>query len=333
MRRLSLIFLLSALFAGAVAIPAQGQGAGTLRSRISSGQAEERSLSAAAAKLSQLEASAQRQVTLLEGRLADAQGELDRSEQQLAASQAKLDAARTRSARLHKRLAQVQVKLAQLLRERYMSDAPDLITVVLQSSGFQQLLETLDFARRVQRADTTILDVVRRARTDADAEQRTLTTLVATQQTAAAAVKARRDALQSITAGLVARRDELARAKQARLELLSKVRSRRQAAQKQLDHLLAEQAKAAVSMVGPGGPWAIPWAIVQCESGGQDLPPNYAGASGYYQFMVATWRGLGGSTPQAYQASKAEQDRLAARLWAGGAGAHNWVCAGIVGIH
>ena len=66
---------------------------------------------------------------------------------------------------------------------------------------------------------------------------------------------------------------------------------------------------------------------MQCESGGQNLPPNYAGASGYYQFMVATWKGLGGSTPQAYQASKAEQDRLAARLWAGGAGRGNWVCA------
>jgi len=85
-----------------------------------------------------------------------------------------------------------------------------------------------------------------------------------------------------------------------------------------------------VSSAGPGGPWAIPWAIVQCESGGQNLPPNWAGASGYYQFMPATWRGLGGSTPHAYQASKAEQDRLAARLWNNGAGADNWDCYALV---
>ena len=77
--------------------------------------------------------------------------------------------------------------------------------------------------------------------------------------------------------------------------------------------------------------WAIPWPIVQCESGGQNLPPNSAGASGYYQMLPSTWRGLGGSTPHAYQASKAEQDRLAAKLWAGGAGARNWVCADLVG--
>ena len=70
---------------------------------------------------------------------------------------------------------------------------------------------------------------------------------------------------------------------------------------------------------------------MQCESGGQNLPPNSAGASGYYQMLPSTWHGLGGSTPHAYQASKAEQDRLAAKLWAGGAGARNWVCAGLVG--
>ena len=81
---------------------------------------------------------------------------------------------------------------------------------------------------------------------------------------------------------------------------------------------------------GPGGPWAIPWPIVQCESGGRNTPPNYASASGYYQILDSTWKGLGGSTKHAYQASKAEQDRLAARLWAGGAGRHNWVCADLV---
>ena len=94
--------------------------------------------------------------------------------------------------------------------------------------------------------------------------------------------------------------------------------------------LVAGAAREAAGGVGPGGPWAIPWPIVQCESGGQNLPPNSAGASGYYQMLPSTWKGLGGSTPHAYEASKAEQDRLAAQLWAGGAGARNWVCAGLV---
>jgi hypothetical protein len=118
-------------------------------------------------------------------------------------------------------------------------------------------------------------------------------------------------------------------ARAARLEALSHARTRRRAAERELSRLLAARATS-VKSAGPGGPWAIPWPIVQCESGGQNLPPNSATASGYYQMLDSTWKGLGGSTPHAYQASKAEQDRLAARLWNGGAGASNWVCASLV---
>ncbi|MBX5440034.1 MAG: transglycosylase family protein [Solirubrobacteraceae bacterium] len=130
-------------------------------------------------------------------------------------------------------------------------------------------------------------------------------------------------------AALQERRASLARARAAREAALRDTRAGRRAAERRLRRLLAERERAAKA-VGPGGPWAIPWPIVQCESGGQNLPPNWAGASGYYQFMPETWRGLGGSTPHAYQASKAEQDRLAAKLWANGAGADNWDCAALV---
>ena len=85
--------------------------------------------------------------------------------------------------------------------------------------------------------------------------------------------------------------------------------------------------------LGPSGGWAIPYAIVLCESGGQNLPPNSAGASGYYQILPSTWSSFGGTGPAAYLASKSEQDAVASRIWNGGAGASNWVCAGIVGIH
>jgi hypothetical protein len=85
--------------------------------------------------------------------------------------------------------------------------------------------------------------------------------------------------------------------------------------------------------LGPSGGWAIPYAIVLCESGGQDLPPNSAGASGYYQILPSTWKLFGGTGPAAYLAPKSEQDAVASRIWNGGAGASNWACAGIVGIH
>jgi hypothetical protein len=91
-----------------------------------------------------------------------------------------------------------------------------------------------------------------------------------------------------------------------------------------------EARRASYAGQSSGGPWAIPWPIVQCESGGTNTPPNWAGASGYYQITPATWRLFGGSGPAAYLAPKAEQDRVAARIWNGGAGAGNWDCAALV---
>jgi hypothetical protein len=82
-----------------------------------------------------------------------------------------------------------------------------------------------------------------------------------------------------------------------------------------------------------GGAWVIPSSIVACESGGQNLPPNSAGASGYYQILPSTWKQFGGAGPAAYLASRAQQNAVASRIWGGGSGASNWVCAGMVGIH
>src|SRR3712207_7981752 len=76
-------------------------------------------------------------------------------------------------------------------------------------------------------------------------------------------------------------------------------------------------------------PWAIPWEVVQCESGGQNFPPNHAGASGYYQIIPETWKRHGGSGPAAHLAPKAEQDRVAARIWKTD-GPDSWVCHGLV---
>jgi hypothetical protein len=183
---------------------------------------------------------------------------------------------------------------------------------------------------QVRLRDERIATSVRDARAQARAEAVRLATLEDRQRDTVLAVQRRQDALEGMNAALQSRRASLARARATREAALADTRTSRRQAERELDHLIAEREKAAVSSAGPGGPWAIPWAIVQCESGGQNLPPNWAGASGYYQFMPATWQGLGGSTPDAYLASKAEQDRLAARLWNNGAGADNWDCAALV---
>jgi len=76
-----------------------------------------------------------------------------------------------------------------------------------------------------------------------------------------------------------------------------------------------------------GGAFAIPRYIVMCESGGDYRKWNNAGsgASGAYQIMPGTWKHYGGSTRNAADADPAEQDRVAARIWAA-EGSRPWSC-------
>lgn len=62
-----------------------------------------------------------------------------------------------------------------------------------------------------------------------------------------------------------------------------------------------------------------PDAIVQCESGGDHTAQNPSStASGKYQMINGTWLAYGGGkyAPEAHLATEAEQDRVAAKLWA-----------------
>jgi peptidoglycan hydrolase CwlO-like protein len=327
---IALVLVLAVCAVGAVTHLAVAQDPGALRHHIDRQKGRERQLASAAARLGRLERAAARAVDVLSGRLAEAQSDLARWQARLAETQRELRVTRRRLVRLRARLAESRRALATMLRQRYTADQPDVVSVVLDAKGFADVLERIEFLRRVQRSDTLIVEAVRRGRDDARHDERILAALEPRQREQTAAVRSQRDGLARMTAALQARRASLAQARAARLAALRNTATSRRSAQRELDRLLAAQARAAASR-GPGGPWAIPWPIVECESGGQNLPPNGATASGYYQMLDSTWHGLGGSTPHAYQASKAEQDRLAAKLWAGGAGAHNWVCAALVG--
>jgi len=73
---------------------------------------------------------------------------------------------------------------------------------------------------------------------------------------------------------------------------------------------------------GPNGTrWAIPWAIVSCESGGSWGAANPSGAIGPYQLL-----GWGAPWPANTAWARWQHHLIAARVWAGGAGRSNWVC-------
>lgn len=310
----------------AVPVPTWAQGETSLRDQIEQRRERERGLSRAISDLDGLLTRVGREVAVIQGRLREVQDELDAAEARLADTRAQLGHERSQMRRLQQRLAGGRELLAAQLVNAYKADRPDLVSIVLGSTSFADLLERFEFIERVQDRNAHVVERVRGDLTETRGQAAVLARLAVQQHRRAVEVERRHAALTSLRAGVMERQTELERARTARATALTGTRSGRVRAERALRRLVAERARAAVG-AGSGGPWAIPWPVVQCESGGQNLPPNEAGASGYYQFLPETWRRMGGSTPQAYLAPKAEQDRLAARLWAGGSGAANWDCA------
>jgi septal ring factor EnvC (AmiA/AmiB activator) len=329
--KLALIAAALAAVTAALVAPALSgaQSENDLRNRANQARARERGLAGDVARLGALVSKLDGDIAVIERRRAEVQAELDADQARLATLREQLRSERRRVVRLKARLRQGRRVLSARLVQLYQTPEPDLVTVVMRAHGFADLLEQSTYVRFVGHQDQRIIDLVRAARVDAAAAVVRLAHDEARQRQITAAMTARRNALVAISASLQQRRAAVAQARAARAALLAATRAERQHLEKRIAALEAARARAA-SIAGPGGPWAIPWPIVQCESGGQNLPPNFAGASGFYQILPSTWKLFGGAGPAAWKASKAEQDRVASRIWAGGSGAHNWVCAALV---
>ena len=302
----------------------QAQSATKLQNQLNGSQNNEKRLSASAATFAKLVRDISGDIALLQKRLDAVQADLDTARQQLSTTRTQLRSQRARLARLRGRLAKAKVVLAQRLVSGYENGNPDIIDVLFNAHGFADLLERAEFLKRFQNQDAAIINAVKQAKRDSESAAAKLAKLTRKRQQIASAYTKRRNALQSMQSAMDAKRAAYQRARQARLEALSHARANSTRLQHQLTKLLGAESNA--SNAGPGGPWAIPWAVVQCESGGQNLPPNWATASGYYQIIIPTWKGFGGPTAQAYQASRAVQDAIASKIWDGGAGANNWDC-------
>ncbi len=335
---------------------------GDLQSQLAAQQARQQHLSNSIGGLASSVSSLDGQIRLIQGRIAAVHADLVRDQAALRRVGFALTRERARVRRLRGALAWARKLLARQLVSSYEGGQPDLVAVVLESHGFADLLDSVNFLKDAENEQQQAITVTRAAKAAADRESGRLTRLQGTDQSLANGALLRERALRGMDGLLASKQAALAGALSAQRSALANSQVTSGSLRRQIDHIRAEQAAAAAAAaaaaqapsgssssgsgsgsgsgsfsagpaLGPSGGWAIPYAIVLCESGGQNLPPNSAGASGYYQIMPATWKLFGGAGPAAYLASKGEQDAVASRIWNGGAGASNWVCAGIVGIH
>jgi len=233
-----------------------------------------------------------------------------------------------------RRLARARAVLAARLVAIYMSGTPDTASVVLGSGDFDDLAAQSDYLRAIEESDSELAARVEDVRDEVHGA-------LAAVREAKARVDAYNDRLAAARSQISAVRAE-AEASAGRLRSLA---AEREAALASLrssiggweeDIRAAQAAAAATAAAGDpaaeverwlGGPFSIPTEIVMCESGGNygALNPS-SGAGGAYQIIPSTWELYGGEGAP-HEASKAEQDSIAAQIWAdSGSGA--WVCAG-----
>jgi septal ring factor EnvC (AmiA/AmiB activator) len=302
--------------------------AGELETKLASARDEASSL------LSQLQSTAA-ELGAAEAEAAQAQaheerlvGMLEKGRERAAELARKLKMTRHRLAVEKARLGRARSVLADRLVAIYESGTPDTADLVLESSDYQDFVARNDYLRAISEADSTLADRVAEVRAAVHRE----VVKVGELRAEAIAYDERLEAARAEIAEVRAAAESSA----ARLQSLS---ARREAALATLktdiadwvDELqaarLAESEAEAEEEVGRwlGGPYSIPTYIVMCESGGNysALNPS-SGAGGAYQILPSTWELYGGKgEPQ--NAPKAEQDRIAAEIWAD-SGPSAWVC-------
>lgn len=322
-RRAALGFACAASVVVAAGVGFAGAADPSLQDRIDSARSDAGQLS------NQVEAQSERIVSLIEqahqagARAMELNAQVERAQSRSEQLASQLDAAQRRLDRLRAQYAAAVNQLDQRLVAIYETDAPDAVTVLLSSDGFDDLSTRAGYLRALHDADTRIANRVASlrdqmaARThqiadlkqEADQQAQELSSarasFVASQQAANQSAAAVAGARAQTQGDLAAVEDRVAQLEQQRAE---------------------QQSSSAGAPAYLGGPYAIPTYIVMCESGGNyhALNPS-SGAGGAYQILPSTWAAYGGQGPP-QDAPKAEQDRIAGEIWRD-SGPSAWSCA------
>jgi peptidoglycan hydrolase CwlO-like protein len=224
---------------------ARADSSGQLKQQINSGQNQVSSLSGAVStagnRLAQLNSS----IATLEHQIGAIESKLSAQHAQLLTVWNERDAARARLARLEHYEAYAEGALSRHLVNTYENQTPDLVSVVLEASGFQDLLERLSFAQRISKQDVQIIRRVRTSRRAVAAQATRLGAIEAREQKLTNAIVGQRARLATSRANLVGQQVALARYRSRKAGQLASARGHVADLERELSHLQAAQAAAA----------------------------------------------------------------------------------------
>jgi murein DD-endopeptidase MepM/ murein hydrolase activator NlpD len=297
----------------------------TTRGKIGRRKGTERVLSSDIAQYSTKIRRLQGSIVTLQTREQRIQTDLDARRKELSQTQSDLRSERARLARLKVKLTNGRKILARRLAELYKADTPDLMTVVLNSKGFADLLERGEFLGRIQDQDNKIIKLVRTAKADATATSARLDKLEHRQQQLTAIVLKRRDQVSAIKNELIGTRVGYESTKAGKQNALSKVKTERKSLETHLDELQKESDKIQAQLQGGGGA-GLPAGPIKGGSGRFIWPVTGVLTSPFCESR--SWEschpGIDIAVPTGTPIRAADGGRVAIAGWVGGYG--NYIC-------
>jgi peptidoglycan DL-endopeptidase CwlO len=216
-------------------------------------------ISAASEQISTL----QTQVADLRNREAVLQEELERKQAELLEAQTRLEELRDRLSRAIKILEGRLVAI-------YKSGKPDILSVILEADGFEDLLEQTEYFQHLEDQDSSIVGRVRELR---DETRETVETVKAARDS----IAERKQELERTRAQLERRSAELAAARERQQAALSDVRAQ----QKQLEGDLSDISAQIEKQLGAFGGSTLPAGPIRGGQSGFIWPVNGPVTSGF----------------------------------------------------
>lgn len=192
----------------------------------------------------------QSDITTLQADEARIQADLDAKLARLATIQDELRTERARLVRLRARLQEGRELLAVRLVDLYKADSPDILSVVLNSDGFADMLESSEFARRVSRQDQRIIVAVTTAKAESERVAARLDDLEQEASDIAAIVQDRRDEVARVRGDLEVRRDGYADVRAEKNSALQSVVAEREEFEGDLAVLEEKEAEIQAELAG-----------------------------------------------------------------------------------
>ena len=209
---------------------------------------------------------------------------LAEGQERSAALAQKLEDAQAELAATQERLERAQAVLAKRLIEIYKSSGMNEVDVLLDSEGFEDLATRAELLGRIQDADRALAERVRELKSDVEDQVERVGRAKERSDELNAEVEAARDEIAAARAAAEARAAQLQDARAAQAASVEQLEGQMSDWTEQVQELEEVSEAEAAEEVGNWnnfGPWAIPEAIVMCESGGnfQALNPAQAPAA------------------------------------------------------